>query len=318
MLKTLLTIAISAFFILTLRAQQLPLFTQYQSSTGVLNPAALSQGYLYNEYNLDFGAAYRLQWAGIKNAPRTQSIHGSYFYEGNGINLLSGGYLLNDQTGPTGFTGAYGRFGVVLSEDPYWGGFSLALSFGLVQYRVNNSEIELLEKEDILANNDQSQLFPDAGFGLFYYKKMRSGWLDDSYLYGGISVPQLIGLDLSFESENGGYQIKRIQHFYGLAGLIKDFGDGNVLEPSIWMKYVDGAPIHADINLRYQLQGSFWLGAGGSTAGTMHLETGFILGENTGFFGDLRIGYSFDYSFQSFGPQVGSTHEFSVRYFLGE
>ena len=317
MLKSLLTVLFFTFFFLTLRAQQLPLFTQYQSTAEVINPAAMSQGYLYNEYNLGFGASYRLQWAGIKNAPRTQALQGSYFYEGDGVGFLSGGYLLNDQTGPTGFTGLYGRFGVVLSGDPYYGGLSLALNFGMVQYRIRASEIKLREMGDILADDDQSQLFPDAGFGLYYYKRLRSGWLDDSYVYGGVSVPQLIGLDLTFASENGAYSIKRIQHFYGLAGLIKDFGDGNILEPSVWLKYVDGAPVHADINLRYQLQGSFWLGAGGSTAGAMHLETGFILGENVDFSGDLRIGYSYDYSYQSFGPQAGSTHEFSVRYFLG-
>ena len=31
---------------------------------------------------------------------------------------------------------AYGRIGGLLSDDPYYGGFSVGLSFGMVQYRV--------------------------------------------------------------------------------------------------------------------------------------------------------------------------------------
>ena len=47
--------------------------------------------------------------------------------------MVVGGYLINDQTGPTGFTGAYGRFAGIISDDPYFGGLSFGISLGVVQ-----------------------------------------------------------------------------------------------------------------------------------------------------------------------------------------
>ena len=75
-------------------------------------------------------------------------------------------------------------------------------------------------------------------------------------------------------------------------------------------------PVNVDFILRYQMAQNFWIGAGGATSKTMHIELGFILGENLGFDNTLRIGYGYDYSFSAFGPYTGGSHEINISYAL--
>ena len=207
----------------TLQAQQLSLFTQYREQASLLNPAAIENDYMVYANNITIGASHRAQWVGLANAPTTSIIRGSYLYDRGDVGLLFGGHLVSDQTGPTGFTGLYGRFGVVISSDPEYGGFVLALSGGLVQYRVNASEITLRQSNDIVGSNDLTQFFPDVGVGLYYYQYLDRGGFNGDFLYMGLSVPQVIGLDFTFQDEAGEFFQKRIQHFYGTVGLIKFF-----------------------------------------------------------------------------------------------
>ncbi|NUO01573.1 MAG: PorP/SprF family type IX secretion system membrane protein [Saprospiraceae bacterium] len=291
-------------------AQQLSLFTQYRENATLVNPAAIEGDYFAYGQNLTFGVSYRTQWVGLANGPRTQTLRGSYLNtEYSGVTLLAGGHLINDQTGPTGFTGFYGRIGGVVSGDPEYSGLSIALSAGLVQYRVDASDIRLRDPNDVIGEQDQAQLFPDVGLGLYYYQMVGDG----NFFYTGVSVPQVIGLDLTFQDENGEFFTKRVQHFYGLLGFYKFFDNDSFLEPSIWVKYAPNAPINADINLRYQMPSSFWIGTGVSTGGNFHVDAGVIIGQNT-FDNTIRIGYGFDYSFSSFGPTAGSTHEINLTF----
>ena len=318
-MKKSLLFAILLFVLTDAFSQQLPLFTQYRENAGIINPGAVNHDYLVYEHPLSFGASYRAQWVGLENAPTTQTLRGEYlFADNNSIGILAGGYMINDQTGPTGFTGIYGRIAGVLSEDPTYGGLSIGLTAGLVQYRVRTSEIRLREINDVLSGNDQSQLFPDVGFGIYAYQYLDGGMFEDIQVYGGISVPQVFGLNLEFEDENGLFSTQRVQHLYVMAGFYKYFKDDSFLEPSIWFRYVKDTPVSVDFNLRYQMASNFWLGTGGGTNGNVHIEAGFIIGENMGLDNTVKIGYGFDYSFTTFGPKVGGTHELNVSYSLGD
>lgn len=310
MTRYLLLISVAiALTTLTLNAQQLSLFTQYRENAGVINPAAMDADFLAFGQNLSIGASYRAQWVGLDHAPTTQTVRFSYFNKNaTGVGLMAGAHLVNDQTGPTGFTGFYGRIAGVLSADPEYGGFVVGLSAGAVQYRVNASEIYLRDEGDVIGSKNQSQLFPDVGLGVYYYQTVGSG----NYFYTGLSVPQVAGLDLTFKNDAGEFFTKRVQHFYGLLGFYKFFDNDSFLEPSMWVKYAPNAPVNVDVNLRYQTPGSIWIGTGVSTAKNFHIETGFLLGD--GVDNIIRIGYGFDYSFTSFGPSAGSTHELNVSF----
>ena len=296
-------------------SQQLSLFTQYRENQTIINPAAVGNDFFSFNQNLSFGLSHRTQWQGIAGAPKTSVLRGEYLYPtGGAVSLLTGGYLINDQTGPTGFTGLYGRVGGLLSDDPYYGGISVGLSFGAVQYRVDGSEIRLRQSGDVLSGQDVNQINPDVGVGVFAYTLLDGGFFNDDYLYGGLSIPQAIGLDLTFKDKNGEFSTKRVQHYYAMLGLYKFFRGGGFLEPSVWVKYAANAPLNIDFNLRYQMAQNFWLGLGGATSKTIHLETGILVGDNLGFDNTFKIGYGFDYSFNSFGPYTGGSHEINISY----
>jgi type IX secretion system PorP/SprF family membrane protein len=296
-------------------AQHLPLFTQYREQAGILNPAAVHGDYLAFEHNVAFSGSYRRQWVGLAAAPTTQVLQGQYMYAERGsFGWIAGGYLMNDQTGPIGYTGAYGRVAGIITDDPYYGGLSFGLSIGAVQYRVDVNEIKLREDNDILTMDNQAKLYPDVGLGAYFYRQLESGWFDGNHVYVGLSVPQVFGLNLEFKDETGAFSTKRVQHFYGQLGMLAYLDGDSFLEPSVWIKYAPNAPVNADFNLRYQMQSNFWLGTGVSTAGNFHLEFGYIALDFLADDSNLKIGYGYDYSFSSFGPDVGSTHEFNVVY----
>ncbi len=302
---------------LQVSSQQLSLFSQYRENQTIINPASIGSSYLGYDQNLSFGASYRLQWQGIEGAPRTTLLRGDYLdRNGGSVNLLTGGYLINDQTGPTGFTGLYGRIGGVLSDDPYFGGIAAALSVGAVQYRVKTSEIRLRQPNDILTVEDQHKIYPDVGLGVFAYKQLERGAFDGDYVYGGISIPQIMGLDLQFKEDDGEFSVKRVQHYYASAGFYKFLGKDDFIEPSVWLKFAPNAPINVDFNIRYQMAQNFWVGVGGATSGSMHTELGFLIGDNLGFDNTLKIGYGFDYYFRPYGPYAGGTHEINISYSL--
>jgi type IX secretion system PorP/SprF family membrane protein len=302
-----------------LSGQQLPLFTQYRENTGLLNPAALEPDYLGYANNFSIGASYRSQWDGLSGAPRTMTLRATYFADDYaGVTMMGGGYLLRDQTGPISFTGAYGRIAGVITSDPTQGGIILGLSAGLVQFGFNTDNVVVRDITDELAKNSQTQLFPDVGVGFYAYKYLSTGRSGSSYIYGGASMPQVLGLNLKDQNGAGDYYMQRVRHLYGLLGMYMFFDNNSFIEPSVWVKYVPNAPVNIDVNIRYQLPGSLWVGTGGSSARSLHLEAGILLGENLGLNNSIRIGYGYDYSFRTFGPFVGGGHEINVAYSLNK
>jgi type IX secretion system PorP/SprF family membrane protein len=293
----------------SLYAQQLSLFTQYREAATIINPAAMESDWLTYGYNMTIGAGYRRQWANQENTPETQTIRFSYInpYK-TGATITAGGHLINDQTGPTGYTGFYGRIGTVISQDPQSYGISVGLSAGYVGFRINSSELVVRDEGDPLTGVDQSQSHPDLGVGIFVYGLVN----DDNMLYGGISVPQVLGFDLTYQNDNGEFDITRLRHYYGTAGWYWFTGSDSFLEVSSWVKYVEGAPLNADLSLRYQLPSAPYMGAGISTAGNFHFEAGLNIGQSFNADTNFRIGYGYDYSFSSFGPSVGGTHEIQL------
>ncbi len=303
-------IIIFLYISLPVFAQQTPLFTQYRENYSIINPAMLSSDYLLREQNLDFGVSLRTQWTNLDNHPVTQTVKGNFLFENRGVSILSGGYLINDKTGPTSFSGVYGKIGGLLSDDPYWGGISMGLTIGVQQLRVDASEFVTRQEGDILATQDQTKIAPDVGFGFYYYKRFDKGWFSDDLVYAGISVPQVLGVNISFQEGDQDFNIRRQQHVNLIAGYYKMLDNNKFIEPSVWLRYVANAPLSLDVNFRYHVNQSIFFGMGGSIGRTFHFETGFVIGQQ------LRIGYGFDFPFNTIGPVGRSTHEINLSFAL--
>ena len=310
-------------FLETLFAQQLPLFTQYRENIGLINPAALTPDYVMydGEQKLSIGLSSRLQWIGDVAGPETHLIRGAYVLANNqsSFGLQIGGQLLQDQFGPTVTTGAIGRFSAFLrSARSGFGGLALGFSFGAINYKIKTSEIALLDEDDPLSADQLNHVFPDVGVGLYYFKELSGGVFDNDIVFAGISMPQLLGANVDQQISNSEFTLERVRHTYFNLGLYKRLNAANWLEISSWIKYVEAAPVNADINLRYQHRRSFWVGLGGSSAGNLHFEAGvFVLGSQLTF-GEklLKIGYGFDYGIGQELQNFGTTHEFNLTFAL--
>ncbi len=293
---------------INLSAQQLPTFINYTNNWSLLNPAAVSPDFLIDDYyRLSVQATYRQQWIGVEDAPQTQSLAATWMPENNPI--LLGGQLLNDNTGAIGLTGAYGQFAYRLQVNRRHF-LSLGINAGLVQYRVKVSEINLLEKNDILAGQDGNRLFPDFGLGFFYQY--------DDWFYAGVSVPQTFGITNTFAAtDNRKYQLTRARHYYAMAGanIYLNKEKTSYFALSSWAKYLPNAPFTIDINAKYYFQDIFWLGVGGGSANLAHLEVGFIIGNGIGYLDNrLMLGFGYDFALNSTAQLLGNTMEITMRY----
>lgn len=302
-------------------AQQLPLFSLYRENQGLLNPASVNSDFLlYQEsYRLSVGATHRSQWVGSAGKMATQSLRGEFVGVGeSSFAPLVGLYVVNDEVGPTSFTGIYGRVASIFGiEHPNFGGFSAGINAGLVQFRIKASEIDLLDPDDILGEEDQSQWHPDVGLGIYYYKNIGRSGAETALIYAGLSAAQLIALDLTFKTQDREFPFTRQPHFYALAGVYKFLDDFSFLEISTWARYVKNTPVDVDINLRYQMKQKFWVGGGGSLGGWLHAELGVYLLQvfNSGRPGNqplVKLSTGFDYTLTKYHGQADKAFEINL------
>lgn len=295
--------------------QQLPLFTQYREHIGIINPAAAAAGYLLYGQTGTIGTSVRQQWAGKEGAPQTQLIQGSYLWERSGYNVspIFGGHLINDKVGRVATTGVYGRLGGALAKEPAYGGIAVGLTLGMVQYRVDlNGVIARDAGDELLENPDlNTRVYPDAGVGVYVWKQLGK---KEDYLVGGFSIPQILGLDVTFRNtDNKSFNLNRVRHFYGNVGWIHHLSrSGSLIELNAWVKYVPNAPFHFDVNSRYQIGEQFWLGLGAGTSKAVHLETGVLLFDSR-----FKLGYGYDFNLSDKILAFGHSHEINLSYAFG-
>ncbi|MEP7269768.1 MAG: type IX secretion system membrane protein PorP/SprF [Saprospiraceae bacterium] len=77
---------------------------------------------------------------------------------------------------------------------------------------------------------------------------------------------------------------------------------------------MQNTPLSINLNLKFQMDQTFWIGVGASKSKYFRVECGIILGENIGSSIPLRIGYSFEDGFSDSSNFFGKTHEISLSY----
>jgi len=315
-MKTVL-IAIYAAFACPLLAQQTPIFSSYRDQWAVLNPAALSNNYLLNNRTMSLSGAWHVQWWGLPQSPRTQTLAWEMVEEER--NSVFGAHIMNDQTGAIGQTGVYGRYAyrIQLGGRRTSQSLLIGLNAGAVQYRANLAEIDF--PDPATAPTEAARTIrPDVGVGVFYH-------YTDRY-YAGISVPQTFGFRTTFADTEGKFSIRRIPHLYAVAGGYWSTpwlgNETSFVEPSVWIKYVPHSPLNVDLNLRAQVSELVWVGTGVNVGFgvhptvALHFETGLFLSEQVQLLNSqCKIGFAFDLPVtQSLRQVFGSSAEIMVVY----
>lgn len=275
--------------------QQLPFFNQNQNN---FNPASINGDYHKYYLPTQAGIRYRYQWMQIEGAPRTLNAFYSHWDED--YNVSYGGNLISDQTGPTSFTGIYGKvaYGLELNSD--WM-VTAGLTGGVVQYRVNSEKLDLLEAE-IFEDGTLTKIFPDFGAGATVYFKEK--------YYFGISIPQVLGLNLNFRDDQNNINTARVRHYNANVGAYFKLYKGSFLDPILEVRYVENAPLLISGRLQYTYREIFWIGVSGSSSREAGINAGVIWNTNDN--NILKLGYSLANHFQTFGPRFGSIHEIGL------
>ncbi|MGP8216988.1 MAG: type IX secretion system membrane protein PorP/SprF [Bacteroidia bacterium] len=271
-IKYIVTTVILLVSMQSLKAQQLPIYTQYMLNNFALNPAIAGTN-TYYEVNADS----RYQWVGITDAPRTDilTFDGPLTSKHIGI----GAFVYSDVTGPTRQTNFSLSYSYHMKINS-WLNASLGLTTGILQFSVDGSQINLGEIADpALSTNLMSVLVPDIGFGFYLY--------GDNF-YFGASAPQLVESHLQLTSFSDA-QNMLASHYYVTAGYKWVINSNFTLQPTVGLQYVYPTPPQLDLGARVFYLDKIWLGAGYRTADAAYALIGYTYQKN------LTFGYSYDY-----------------------
>jgi len=317
--------------LLSVQAQQKPVYTQYILNNYIINPAITGI-----ENYTDVKISHRQQWTGIDGAPVTSyfSIQGPIGKKDYRTNATSfdvpgenprgrsymedytaaephhgiGGMIISDKTGYLSRWSIYATYA-------YHKGLNsrttLAAGFlaGLSSVSLDASKIQwgsLNPNDPAIGYNtgEISKIKPELGAGL---------WLYGANYFAGVSVLNIIPGKANFvkDAKYGG---SFVPHFITTAGYKMFLTDDVTLLPSVMVQFVNPLPVQLYINAKAQYQDKFWLGSGyrfGDELGGFSAMAGINI-SNT-----FNVGYSYDISTSQLRNYSRNTHEFIIGFLLG-
>lgn len=277
-----------------LHAQQSPLYTQYMFNEFVINPAIAGT---HDYYQIRLNNRY--QWLGIENAPITGalSVYGPHKSKPMGW----GGYLYTDMQGPTSKIGLYGAYAynIVIKNDI---NLSMGLNIGLIQYKIDPSEIDFEVDEDAtFIANKYTFIKPDAAAGLYMYS---------TRFYVGFSADQLFNNSLDVEKDTaytGGETFNRLKTHFTLVGgykfnLNRDFD----MEPTLLFRATGSSPIQVELDVKTIFRKKAWLAVGYRSGDAISLIIGYNHKDQ------IYVGYSYDITTSKMRYNSSGSHEIMI------
>ncbi|MEY4964190.1 MAG: hypothetical protein RLZZ323_1509 [Bacteroidota bacterium] len=271
-------------------AQQDAQFTQYMYNTININPA-----YAGSRGVLSIFALHRTQWVGLVGAPVTNtiSIHTPF----NGSNLGFGLSIVNDKIGPTqeNTISADISYSIPTSED-------FKLSFGM-KATANFFDLDINKLNpvniDPSLQNFNNTFSPNIGAGIY---------LHSNKAYVGLSVPNFIETNRYNDNEIAIFKEKI--NYYLIGGYVFDISSDIQFKPAGLLKFVQGAPLQADISGNFMFMNKLTLGIAYRWSAAMSGMVGFQISEG------MHIGYGYDLETTHLDKYNSGSHEIFFRYEL--
>ena len=302
------------FFSLSVRSQQLPLYSQYMMNGFMINPAvAGADGYT------SFNLTAREQWLGLTGAPETRSFSGqtrllrrSYIIKQHSVNnkrlkpstkgrVGLGGFFYFDKNGPVERVGVQGSYAYhIFIQDIQ---VSMGISGGLYQFRVRDEDLFFLDPDDplLLAGLHKVLYVPDINVGFHV--------LANNYNIG-FSVNQLTQSYLKLGNRTLS-NYKLLRHYYIMGGYRFPLGTNYQIEPSMLLKGTEKLNVQADITTKLFYKEDYWIGTTYRTGNTMIVLAGIR-------FNQFYFGYGFDYDLTSIRKYNWGSHEIVVGLKFGD
>lgn len=294
----------SLTILLTLISMQAISQQDLQVSQYMFNHLLLNPGYAGSQEYMMATLLYRKQWVDFKGAPESQvaTLHGPL-----GLSNFGWGALIShDKIGVTDRTDAYVNAAYHLRA-----GSRLRLSLGLRAgggyFSYKNSDLTYWDEGDPAFSSDKvSKFLPNVGAGLYLYSRK---------FYAGVSVPTILSYDpqksLSLDVSGGDVVPHQVRHYFATTGVAIELSPDVVMKPSVLVKYVDNAPLQADINLNFLLANTVWLG------GSYRTGDSFVALLELQLSRKLRLGYSYDFTLTDIRDYSTGSHEIMLGYDFG-
>jgi len=286
-------------------AQQDPQYSQYMYNQMAVNP-----GYAGSREVICLAAVHRQQWVGIEGAPVTSVFTAHSPFKLFGASHGAGLTVISDQIGfyqnvSAGLNYAYrfpvgqGRMGIGISGmflnkalKATWkasGDLSAGI-FGGLPWRDDPS----------IPGENESIMGFDMGLGVYYQTEN---------VYFGLSSTSLFEPAMNYKEKPAAKDASR-RHYYAIAGSALPLNNPAwEFAPSL-LVYSDGtsAQFSANVNMIYNKK--IWGGVG------YRLHEAAIIMVGVDLFNGLKVGYSFDYTYNSLRNYItaGGSHEVMVSF----
>lgn len=275
-----------------------PVYSQYLHNGLMINPA-----YAGSREALSVALSYRMQWMGISDAPRLQSVSLHMPMKNDKVALG-----LNAQFMQYGVTSSQSIYGIYAYHIRMWKG---KLSFGLkAGVDMSNSDYSgltgIIRPDPVFPENNNRYVFPNAGAGLYYFSKD---------FFAGFAVPSFLFYRSIGNGKTQAYHSFSEYDFVVSSGGLITFSPSFKFKPSLLLDYSmhDTRKINRfDINGNFIIADLIWIGGSWRTTeqvavGIMQLQLG----------PQLMFGMSYDYPVGRMNSYSKGSSEFFIRYEFG-
>ncbi len=279
--------------------QQTPVFANYNYNTVIINPAHAG---FYPDADITItNRGYLNQ---IDGSPRNIGLTFNSPLGSENVGLGAGVY--SDQVGVTTATSLFGAYSYKLFFDRsynrarWWSYNPNVLSFGITGGILIYDEnlLELGIQNDPNFANNINTIIPTLGIGILYNRER---------FYVGVSAPNLLGDSLSSEEDN--VNIESPYYAYTGYRFFATRFEEVMINPSILIKHVSGAPIQTDFNAKVNYKNKIEVGAGYRTNSSMNFLAGFYISNH------LRVLYNYNQTLKS--TPINNTHGIVLSYRFG-
>lgn len=271
-------------------AQQKVQFTQYMFNTMIINPA-----YAGAEEALSMTFIQRSQWAGIENAPTTQTLSAHTLFKKKHFGL--GATLINDKIGVHKNLSAMTNYAYRLrvGAKSY---LSMGLQAGIHNRRSDYASLVGQSSNDPKLYNPMiAETYFDFGMGL-YFKSERLDF--------GVSAPEMLPKVISV-NDTISLRLNNVNYFVFTRYRIR-VSDKVVAEPSILLKYLSGVPLSFDCNLNFVFRKVLTTGVSYRNKESVDF---LLKGQVTP---QLQFGYAYDHAIGEISRISNGSHEVMVNY----
>ncbi len=295
--KLLFITIVYGLWTMDLKAQQIPLYSQYFYNQFLYNPA---QTGLSGSPQLFF--IYRKQWVGFNGSPETRALSYDMSIANNKAGV--GVYLFSDVTNIFKKNGGYFSYAYHINfNDEHR--LSLGLSGGIQENSIDFNKVVVKNPGDVLiTNNNQRAVTGDAAAGINYYIKGFNV---------GISAPQLVSGRLRYinDDQKMGYRLSR--HYLATLSYNLKLAQGKFsIQPLAMFRTTEAFAFQFDAGANFNYKDFVWLGAMYRYDAGLTAAAGFKVHKL------VSVGYSYDFPLNNIADYTSGSHEIMLGFTFGK